>query len=69
MWIRNHSAFHGIVIDDIEHGIEDYVVFRRFYDGKFEKPRRNKLRYTVNGEPYFMSRCSREYLHNYMEVK
>lgn len=70
MYVYNMSAFHGIVIDKIvyEAGAE-YVVFRRFYDGKYEKPRRNKLRYTAVGKAFFMSHCTRVYLDDFMKVE
>ena len=60
----------GIGIINIEHGIDDFVIFAVFTtDGIVGRVRRSKIRYTRDGRAYFMGCKSRQYLGDFITTK
>ena len=66
--ILSESAFHGLGIIDIEHGIEDKVIFQPFSDDKVLRKRSAVIRYSASGQPYFIHAKTRYYLSDFMRV-
>lgn len=56
------NAFHGVLVLDIEYGIDDYVVACYGNDGKRESIRRHKICISESGRMYFKKDGRRYYL-------
>lgn len=64
----SESAFHGLGIIDIEHGIDDKVVFQPFAGEKVLRKRSAFVRYSAGGRPYFVHAKTRYYLSEFMRI-
>ena len=61
------TAFGGIAILDMQHGLDDKVETAFYQDGKcFENKAWNKVYYARSGEPYFKKGGVRYYLQDFM---
>lgn len=58
-----------INIFDIEHGIEDYVVFQWNTSGTLDRERRSRVRHNADGEAYFMSHGQRYYFRDAIRIR
>ena len=56
------SAFHGVLVLDIEYGIEDYVIACFSYDGKRKSIRRHKICTSESNRMFFKKDGRRYYL-------
>ena len=70
--ILNESAFSGIVIDNIEYGINDKVVFRCFYPvnnkTEYSERRTAKISYNNLGNAYFVFNDSLYFLNEFLRI-
>ena len=50
------DMFNAIQVLDIEHGVDDKVVFRWATPTEYSRPTRARIRYDEQGEPFFMTK-------------
>ena len=73
VYVYNFTSGSGLMIKDIEYGIEDKIVVSFFYYSEIEnkvieeKARKYKL-YTTNKGSYFNYRGARMYLNDFIRV-
>ena len=73
VYVYNFTSGSGLMIKDIEYGIEDKIVVSFFYYSEVkeetieEKERKYKL-YTTNKGSYFNYRGARMYLNDFIRV-
>lgn len=60
--IYTGSIDSGIGIESIEYGIDDIVLFRWWYGGKWDRLHRSVIKYDATGRAYFNSYGKRWYL-------
>lgn len=62
------SNYGGLVILDIEYGIDDYVIAAFDYGRGKQSINRHKIQFTKHGRPYFKKYGSRYYFDDIMRV-
>ena len=73
VYVYNFTATSGLIVKDIEYGIEDKIVVNYFYYSEIEnrvieeKSRKYKV-YTTNKGNYFNFKGIRIYLHDFIRV-
>ena len=73
VYVYNFTSGSGLMIKDIEYGIEDKIVVSFFYysevkEEKIEEKERKYKLYTTNKGSYFNYRGARMYLNDFIRV-
>ena len=73
IYVYNFTANSGLMVKDIEYGIEDKIVVSFFYysevkEEKIEEKERKYKLYTTNKGSYFNYRGARMYLNDFIRV-
>lgn len=68
--IYNFTAFDGIGITNITHGIDEYVIYIDIMVEVYytQKTHKRKVYYNTKGEAYFICRNHRIYLHDILKT-
>lgn len=64
----NDTAFSGIGIIGIEHGVDEKVVYQTIVGNTVSKINKTKIYYTSKGKPYFNVYNKRYKLDDFMKV-
>ena len=66
---KSFSAFDGIIIHDIEYGVEDRVVYSYQVNGEtVGRVHKCTIYSNASGAAYFRFRGRREYLRDYLKI-
>lgn len=63
------NNFGGIAVMEIEYGIDDYVYVCDHYGDGYKNLTKNKIKYDINGNAYFIRKGQKWFLSDFMRVR
>lgn len=62
------SAFGGICVMEIQHGIDDYIIHAEQYNGRYRCVSRSKLQTNANGRSFFIRNGKRYHMDEFLKA-